>query len=209
MPPRKLIPIGDKRILREKLVAAVGPALAKHGFVDIRAEHVAEVAGLNPGIIFRHFGGLRNLVAAYAQTNAAWPSLEELLGGGQQGALGMPPGVQMAQVFRNYVEAMKDRPHTQAILAWEATQKNDLTQELEAVRVRRSLEVFEEIQGEFPPEVDLSALVAVMAGAFLYFAIRAAQGGAFGGIDLGSDKGWERVADTFQLMIERTLQTGA
>lgn len=202
---RRIIPIGDKDQLRGKIVAAVGVVLARDGYLAASPESVARVAGVPRSLVFSLFRGMEGLVAAYGETDDHWPGLAELAGGDLEAFTRLSLAGQMAAVYRGYGEALRVRPRTVQILSWESRQRNNLTKILENIRVRRSLEIFELGAADFPEDVDMSAVVAVAAAAMLHLAVRTVTCGHFGGLDLDLDLGWQRVADTLQLMFERTL----
>ena len=204
----KIIPLHERDDTRERIVRGVGPALAACGFLRFDADAVARQAGVGKGLVYRFFGSLENLVRAYAEHPDFWPSVEELLGPDHEAVLALSPAGQTAFFFRRYMEAMRVRPHTRDILARELMERHPLAEPLEDVRVRRSLELFEHIQGDFPEDVDVSAVVAVMAGAFQYMAIRSRTTNSFGGVDLESDKGWLRIGAAMDVLLKRALGDG-
>ncbi|MEW5772856.1 MAG: TetR family transcriptional regulator [Thermodesulfobacteriota bacterium] len=205
MAGRRIIPIGDKAVLRGKLVAAMGEVLARDGYLAVTPDKVARAAGVPRSVLFHLFHGLEGLAEAFAQSEPHWPSLAELAGGDLVAFQALPLAGQMATVYRGYGSALRRRPQTVQILSWEARQRTPLTKILESVRVRRSLEIFELGAADFPEDVDMSAVVAVAAAAMLHLSVRTVTCSHFGGLDLDLDLGWRRVADTLQLMFERTL----
>ena len=201
----KVIPIRNKEITKEKLVRAVGKVIAEVGFQRLGVNMVAREAGVDKKLIYRYYQGLQGLVAEYGRTLEFWPSAEELLGEDAERIRQMEPHALMAQFFKRYQRAILRRPQTLEILAWEAMERNDLTRALEEVRVRTALEFFELMQTDPPAEVDLTALVMIMAGAVNFLAVRSRIHRSLGGVDLQSEAGWKRIEDTLELMLERTL----
>ena len=63
-----VIPIRSKDMSKEKLIQAVGRVIAQVGFQSLGVNQVAREAGVDKKLIYRYFGGLRGLVAAYGQT---------------------------------------------------------------------------------------------------------------------------------------------
>ena len=98
-------------------------------------------------------------------------------------------------VFRRHVAALKARPATLEIMAWETIERNELTAALAAVRETRSLAVMKAVTGRFPAvaEFDVAALGALFGAATNYLLIRGRGIRVFQGIDLGKPSGWERV----------------
>ena len=81
-----------------------------------------------------------------------------------------------------------------------------LTRALEEVRVKTALEFFELMQTDPPEEVDLTALVMILAAAVNFLAVRSRMHRSLGGVDLQTEAGWKRIDATLDLMLERTLK---
>jgi AcrR family transcriptional regulator len=193
MPESKVISIDSERRIREKLIAATGRVLAREGFERLDRERVAREAGVSAGSILRCFGSLEGLVDAYGQSGAFWPSVRELMNDTQGDFAELAPEQQVAAFYKSLLAALRRRPETMDILAWEALERNDYSRRLEEVRVRVSLEYFEHLQGEIPEGTDLSAIVALLAGAVQFVAARSRRSSNFGGIALNSEKGRRRI----------------
>lgn len=202
----KVVPIRNKEITKGRLVKAVGKVVADVGFQQLGVNMVAREAGVDKKLIYRYFGGLQGLVAAYGGTVDFWPPVDELMGEDAEAIRQLPSNELMAEFFKRYLRAILKRPHTLEILAWEAIERNDLTQALEDVRVRSALEFFEHMQDDPPEDLDLTALVLVLAGAVNFLAVRSRIHSTLGGIDLQSDAGWGRIEQCIDTILEKTLQ---
>lgn len=200
-----VIPIKNKELTKLKLIRTVGIVLADVGFQRLGVNLVAREAGVDKKLIYRYFGGLQGLVAEYGQTLEFWPSAVELIGDDIDSAADLQPHELLSLFFKRYLKAILHRPLTLEILAWEALERNYLTEALEEVRVKTALEFFE-LMDEDPPEgVDLTALVLLLAGAVTFLAVRSRIHKTLGGIDLQSAEGWDRIDSTIDLLLERAL----
>ena len=85
------------------LVDAVGRVLARQGFRSVKVNVVAREAGVDKVLIYRYFGGLPGLVAAFAHSGDFWPDVEELVGGDAQAFAALPFADRMAVGLRNYL----------------------------------------------------------------------------------------------------------
>ncbi len=151
-------------------------------------------------LVYRYFGGLPELVTAYSETVDFWPSVDELLGPDPQTLMAMEPDQQMAEFFKAFMAALRRRPITQEILAWEMIERNELSQRMEDWRIRTALEYFEHLEG-LPDHVDLTAIVILMTGAVNYLIGKSRIQNTAGGVDLVSDEGWERVDRGIDLLL--------
>ncbi|QGY41395.1 TetR family transcriptional regulator [Pseudodesulfovibrio cashew] len=201
----KVIPIRNKEMTKQKLVQAVGQVMANVGFQQLGVNQVAREAGVDKKLIYRYFGGLEELVATYGRTLDFWPSAEELIGTDRDLIRSMPPSELVSLFFKRYLQAILARPNTLEILAWEALERNALTKALEEVRVKTALEFFELMNDDPPENVDLTALVLIMAGAMNFLAIRSRIHPTLGGIDLQSESGWDRIEKTIDKLMQAIL----
>lgn len=201
----KVIPIGRTRSTREELVLAVGDVLSEKGYNGLTADAVAQAAGVKTAILRHIFGNFSNLVKEYAHSEVYWPTADELLDGREQELLELPPQQQIAWFFKHYLQALRNRPQTVRILTWELSQRDERTVILEQIRIRTSLEFFERLRDDTPDDVDLSAIIVVLASAVHHLVVRAQQHRHFGGLDFRSERGWQRVALAIDLLMQGAL----
>ncbi|MDZ7762449.1 MAG: TetR/AcrR family transcriptional regulator [Desulfovermiculus sp.] len=201
MPGSKVIPINTHEQVRTKLIAAIGSILARVGFSRCNEDLVAQEAGLKRINIFRYFGGLPGLVSAFGESGLFWPTTDELLQETIDNFPQLTPEEQMSAFFKSLLVCLRHRPQTLDILAWEALERNELSRRLEDVRVRTALEYFENLHGEIPEDIDLSAIVALLAGAVFFLSVQSRNMRTFGGIDLQSEAGWKRIEQAIELLM--------
>jgi AcrR family transcriptional regulator len=201
--------IRDRDLTRQRILAAVGEVLAADGFRALGINAVARRAGADKVLIYRYFGALPALLAAYAEDGDFWWRVHELIGPE------LPPPTEssfaawLPLLFRRHAAALRARPVTLEIMAWETVESNELTEALAAVRERRSLQVMNEVAARCPPPagVDIAALAALLGAATNYLLIRARGIRQFQSVDLSSDAGWERLFTTIG-QIGRALEGG-
>jgi AcrR family transcriptional regulator len=185
--------VRDRDQTRQRILAAVGEVLASEGFSGIGINAIARRAGADKVLIYRYFGALPALLAAYAEEGEFWWHPAELL---EPAPAEDSFAAWLPLLFRRHVAALRARPVTLEIMAWEAVVTNELTQALAAVRERRSLAVMHAVAVRCPPPaagVDLAAVAALLGAATNYLLIRARSLREFQSIDLGDEAGWERV----------------
>ncbi len=201
MSEAKVIPIDSEKRIREKLISAIGTILAREGFERPDEDLVAREAGVAAGNIRRCFGGLEGLVSAFGQSDVFWPSSRELMRETRADFAELTAEQQVAAFYKSLLVALRRRPETMDILAWEALERNDYSRRLEEIRVRISLEYFENMQGDIPEGTDLSAIVAILAGAVQFLAVRSRRSAHFGGMDLRSERGWHRIEAAIEALL--------
>ena len=196
----KVIHFDRKALTKDKLIRAVGKLLAEEGFKGLGVNKVAKAAGVDKVLVYRYFGGLPQLIKEYSETVDFWPTVDELMGPDPNRVRQMPPDRQIAEFFKAFVSALRKRPATQDILAWELLERNELTMQLEDVRIRTILEYFEYLE-EIPDDDNLTAIVALMGSAVHHLIVRNRINRSYAGIDLESEDGWERINKGIDLLL--------
>lgn len=192
----------DSEQTRRALIEAVGRLLAREGFQALGVNSIAREAGVDKVLIYRYFGGLPGLIAAFGREGDFWPSLQELTGGDSETFMRLPLAERLSLVARNYLKALKKRALTQAVMAWEMTERNDLTAELETIRENNTLQLFNLLASDGMEHKDIQALSALIGAGISYLVLRSAKIKSYGGIDLQSEHGWERLEKAIDMIIK-------
>lgn len=197
--------VRDRQITIRRLISAVGSILAKKGFKDLGVNAVAREAGVDKVLIYRYFNGLGGLVAAFGKEGDFWPSSLELAGGDLYKFSQMPLDERLSSFADNFIRSLQKRPVTQAIMAWEIVEPNDLTDELERIREESILEFFQMFFIKDHTKPDLQAIVALMGAGISYLVLRARSIDFYGGIDINSEQGWGRLKKSIDQIIKGVL----
>jgi AcrR family transcriptional regulator len=196
----------DKEATKDRLVGAVGSLLAKGGFSALGVNAVAQEAGVDKVLIYRYFGGLDDLLKAFGKSGDFWPSVAEVIGDDPSVLMQLPLAERWSIGLSRYADALRRRPVTKEILAWEQIEQNELIKVLRETRE----EWFGELMAHFPDDheatdADLVATVLVMVGAIHYFVVLGRLQDDFSGIAIGADEGWETIDSVIATVFERTF----
>lgn len=184
----------DRGQTQQILIGGVGRVLAKDGFVGLGINAIAREAGVDKVLIYRYFDGLPNLLKAYGQSGDFWPSVEEVLGPDENALRALPLALRTATIVMRLLDALRKRPQTIEILAWEAVQQNALTESLAEIREQWSREVITRmLPDSVKDEDDVLALASLLVGGFQYLLIRSRNTKVYGGIALNTEDGWRRI----------------
>src|SRR6266568_4701983 len=143
---------------QERILKSVGRLLARSGFLGFGVNAVAREARVDKVLIYRYFGGLPQLLEAFADRGDFWPTAAE--------AVPLPPEATSrwssaewgAALLRGLLRGLRARPTTQEVLRWELAASNELTEKLAEVRERRGLEMLRRIAPDPKPQADLPAV---------------------------------------------------
>ncbi len=202
---KQQLKIRDRQITSRRLISAVGSLLAKKGFKGVGVNAVAREAGVDKVLIYRYFGGLEGLIAAFGKEGDFWPSSLELAGGDLKKFSQMPMDERLSVFASNFIRSLRKRPLTQAIMAWEIIEPNDLTEELERIREQSIIEFFQMFFLKDEIQIDLQAIIMLIGAAISYLVIRSKNIDLYGGLDLGSDQGWERIEKAIETITHGVL----
>jgi Bacterial regulatory proteins, tetR family len=184
----------DKEETKMRIVDAVGRQLAKAGFRDLGVNSIAKEAGVDKVLIYRYFGGLPELLTAYANEGDYWPTSAELIGD--------PATVQaesvadwLVYILMKVQMAIRKRPITLEILRWEIVDHNELTNQFAEIRTKVAIEcvTFINQRCPFPPEVDVLALGTFILSGVIYITLRTSTNPNYLGMDFSTTEAWERI----------------
>jgi AcrR family transcriptional regulator len=199
----------DRETTRTRLIEAVGTLLAREGFTGLGVNAVAREAGVDKVLIYRYFGGLPELIVAFGREGNFWPSINELASGDVVAFGQLPLAEQLSRLGKNFMAAIRTRPLTQEILAWEMIERNELTVELEAIRENTMMNFFEMFFQSANKGPDIAAMGAIIGAGVSYLASRGRKIRFYNGIDLDSEAGWQRLEGAIDTMIRGTFaETG-
>lgn len=197
----------DRDTTETSLIQAVESVILEEGFAGIGVNALARRAGVDKVLIYRYFGGLAGLLAAYAETGDFWWRVDDLL------AEPLPDPARpdalpacLARVFERHVAFLRGHPVTLEVIAWEMSARNELTAALESVREDRSLALMRRLAVRFDiPESDFQSqvapLFALLGASANYLAARSRHLSLFNGLDLQSEAGWAQLCRAAEHML--------
>jgi AcrR family transcriptional regulator len=200
----------DRQATEMKILDAVGSLLAAGGFRKIGINAVARQARVDKVLIYRYFGGMQDLLRVYAKAGTYWPTIEEVAGGDPDLLYGKPLHETVATLLRNFARAIRRRPVTLEILAWETIERNELAKVLEKVREdfsKNLSRVF--LAGHDVTDRELVPIVSLLTAGINYLAVRSRKVGRYGDVNIRSEEGWHRLETAILTICERCLGSQA
>jgi AcrR family transcriptional regulator len=182
----------DRAATEERILAAVGEVLARDGFGGIGINPIARAAGVDKVLIYRYFGGLPELLRAWGASGRFWPRVSDLLGPDPQALLSLPTHERYARFFAHFIDELRRRPITLAVMAAEIEQRNELTAILETERELWGEEAGRVLGREaFAGSPHALPITLLLVAGVQYLLLRARRIRIFGGIDIQHDAGWD------------------
>ncbi len=205
----------DREETKQLLIDAVGAVIEADGFGSVGVNKVAKAAGVDKALIYRYFGGFPQLLQAYGDQADFWWTVEDILGDDLPDALPNAGGDNLAAwlslIFERHVEFLRHHPVTLEIIAWEMSERNELTIALEYVREQRSLDLMKQLLARFGQTdrldmVHFGPVMALLGAAGNYLAARGRHVQNFNGLDLKSDRGWQQLFHAVETMLLGLVQ---
>jgi len=202
----KIVRSRDRVATKERIIHAVGSLLAREGFMALGINAVAKEAGVDKVLIYRYFGGMPELLRAFGESEEFWPSAAEFLGDDIEIILSMPLAEIVPIVLINFAKALRRRPVTLEIMAWELVENNELTEVLTKVREDMSIEIFRELSAKLVDvDTDVPAIATLLSAAVSYLLLRSRNIEVYNTVDIRSDKGWERIEKSITMICKQCL----
>lgn len=186
--------VKNKDQTKAKILQAVEEVLTEEGYQGLGINRIAKQAGVAKTLIYRYFGGLEGLISAYGETDSFWPSVDEIRGMSYQEFKELPLRNRCRTIFKNFRMALKKRPHTVAVYAWEMVEHNESIQGLISTRTQSSLNLVKEMMGQDHLEMTGydHEITALLGAALLHLTIRESLASPFAGLDLDDQGTWDR-----------------
>jgi len=191
MVTKPLLGARDSQAMRARIVEALGEIIRRDGLAGVGVNALARAAGCDKVLIYRYFGDLDGVYAAFAASRDFWWSVEELTKGLE--ATTLPAA--LSTLLRRHAAALRARPVTLAVLASELEHRTPLVLALETLRERRALELNAWIAARFTPpaRIDVAAVGMLLGVAINYLAVRARTLQTMSGVAIRTDDDWQRV----------------
>lgn len=197
----------DRETTKTRLLDAVEGLIAEEGFGALGINAIARRAGTDKVLIYRYFGGLAALLAAYAEEGTFWWHVDDMLAEplpGPDDEDGL--SACLAAIFARHAAFLRAHPVTLEVIAWEIAQRNELTEALESVRESRGLEMMRRVAERFDIDEraflrEVGPMFALLGAAANHLAARGRRLRVFNGIDLHSDEGWRTLEGSAARMI--------
>lgn len=191
----------DRAQTEKDILDAVSRLIQRDGLSGVGINALAREAGADKVLIYRYFGDLDGLYRAYAEQSDFWWTVDDMRAG-MEGAMSLADALKAG--LRCHAAEMRRRPVTLAVIAAEPASRTALTIALEEVRERRTLALMEQLatRYEIQESTDIFALAALLGAGIDYLLARARTIRVFGGVNIKTEKDWERIFTVMDAMID-------
>jgi AcrR family transcriptional regulator len=191
-----------------RFINAVHQLLLEEGFQAVGINSVAERAGLNKVLIYRYFGGLEDLLSAYAERMDPFPRIVAKVEKSITEA-GMNDPMRIgAEILRCMIEELRSNPQLQELLKWELADNDPLSGRIAEARERSGGELQRLFARYVPADsaLDWSAVTALLTGGVCYLYLRSSTAAVFNGIRINTRTGQERLIQAAEAIVGALLK---
>lgn len=191
----------DREATEKRLLDTIGQMIAEEGFEKIGVNAIAAQSGVSKILIYRYFGSVEGLMAAYIRQNDFWlnfpleiPDREDL-----------PSFVK--QMFQGQIEQLRNNPTLKRLYRWELSCNNDMIVKLREQREKVGISLVEKVsQLTGQPQEEIAAMASLVTASITYLVMLEDFCPVYNGIPLNEDSGWEQINKGIEVLISKILQ---
>lgn len=190
----------DREGTEKRLIDAIGQMIAEQGFEKIGINAVATQSGVSKILIYRYFGSVEGLMAAYIRQHDFWlnfplefPAKEEL-----------PMFVK--EMFKSQIEQLRNNPTLKRLYRWELSSNNDIIAKLREQREEAGLHIVETISRlTSHPQEEMAVMASVVTASITYLVMLEEFCPVYNGIAINQDSGWEQIIAGIDILVDKVL----
>lgn len=190
----------DREATEKRLLETVGQMIAEEGFEKIGINAVASQSGVSKILIYRYFGSVEGLMAAYIRQHDFWlnfplefPARENI-------------NAFVKDIFRSQIELLRRNPTLKRLYRWELSCDNEMIRQLREQREKVGITLIEricELTGQRQEEI--AALASLLSASITYLVMLEEYCPVYNGIPLNDDSGWEQIEEGIGNLIDKFL----
>lgn len=191
----------DREATEKRLMDTIGNMIAEDGFEKIGINALATRSNVSKILIYRYFGSVEGLMAAYIRQHDFWlnfpldpPSREEL-----------PSFVK--KMFQGQIEQLRNNPTLKRLYRWELSCHNDMIVKLREQREKVGVDLVKkvsELTGY--PQKEIAVMASLLTASITYLAMLEDFCPVYNGIPLNENSGWEQINEGIEVFINKVFQ---
>ena len=194
--------LGRNREATEKrLLDTIGKMIAENGFEKIGINAVATRSGVSKILIYRYFGSVEGLMAAYIQQHDFWINFP----------LDIPDREQLPaflkKMFQGQIEQLRSNPTLKRLYRWELFSNNEMIAKLREQREKTGVELIDivtKLTGFPRNEIEVTA--TILSASITYLAMLGEFCPVYNGITINQDTGWRQISDEIDAIIDKFFE---
>ena len=191
----------DRDVTEQRMLKAVGEMIRRDGFEKLGVNAVAAHCGVSKILIYRYFGSLDGLLAAYIRQHDFWINFPLDI----PGRAHLPEFLK--KTFRTMIGRLHGDPTLRRLYRWELSSKNELVAALRRQREQAGLELIARVSRKTGlPESEVAVLATFLTASVTYLVLLEEYCPVYNGIPIGEAAGWEQIVLGIDLLIDKTFK---
>ena len=191
----------DRETTERRLLDTIGQMINESGFEKIGINAVANQSGVSKILIYRYFGSVEGLMAAYIRQHDFWTNFpQELPDRNQLQAF-------LKNMFKEQIEQLRSNPTLKRLYRWELSSDNEMIVKLREQREKAGMQrlaKISELTGY--PQEELAPLATLLTASITYLVMLEEFCPVYNGIPLNNDTGWRQIIQGIDTLIDKLLQ---
>ena len=186
---------------KSNILSTLCTIVVEKGFKTLDVATLAREARIDRALVYRYFGNMEGLLQKVAEKTAIWISTQEMVQKSYSAA--RSSAANYTAFLTTIIDALRAKPLAQEAVIWELVDSNKLTRLLDHYRENQMLEVYAllGLPLKDDPTCDRAAISALLIGGIIYLAIKSKSSDTFGGVDIATDEGWERLKAAIEQVV--------
>lgn len=190
----------DREATERRLLETVGEMVAAEGFEQIGINAVAARAGVSKILIYRYFGSVEGLLAAYVRQHDFWLNFPLELPAHDQ----VPAFIK--RMFRGQADRLRHDATLKRLYRWELSCDNPSIARLREQREKVGLQLVEAVSSlTGRPHGEIAAMASVLSASITYLAMLGDFCPVYNGLSLDTDAGWDQLAQGIERLVDRVF----
>lgn len=191
----------DREATEKRLIDTIGQMVAGQGFEKIGINAVAAQSGVSKILIYRYFGSVEGLMAAYIRKNDFWLNFPLEIPGKEE----LPEFVKA--MFKSQIEQLRSNPTLRMLCRWELSCNNEITTKLREQREKRGFHIVETVSRLTGyPQAEMEVMASIITASITYLIMLGEFCPVFNGIPIKEDAGWEQICAGINALIDKVLK---
>lgn len=191
----------DREATEKRLLDTISKMIAEDGFEKIGINAIATQSNVSKILIYRYFGSVEGLMAAYIKQYDFWlnfpleyPNSEEL-------------PLFVKRMFQGQIEQLRNNPTLKRLYRWELSCNNDMIVKLREQREKVGVNLVKkvsELTGH--PQNEIAVMASLLTASITYLVMLEDFCPIYNGIPLNENSGWEQINEGIELFINKVFQ---
>lgn len=191
----------DRETTERRLLDTIGQMITESGFEKIGINAVASQSGVSKILIYRYFGSVEGLMAAYIRQHDFWINFPQELPDRSQ----LPTFLK--NMFKEQIEQLRSNPTLKRLYRWELSSDNAIVMTLREQREKAGMQrltKISELTGYSLEE--LAPLSTILTASITYLVMLEEFCPVYNGIPLNKDAGWKQIIEGINTLIDKLLR---